>query len=185
MQYTRRLRIEMLEPRLPMSADTVAEVIVDASQMTTEEPQPRHHVRCEDFFAVALNTQPTADVTINIESSDPSEGIVHPTQIVITPEKWDGVKVGVRGVDDAVLDGDVVWYVITHPAVSDDPAYHGIDPPDVQVTNRDNEPAYGRMVAMVMASMNTQPTRPIHKRDRLLPLSYYDLVLLLRQQDEP
>src|SRR5262249_9353309 len=45
--------------------------------------------------------------------------------------------VTVTGVGDAVIDGDVAYTVVTSPAVSGDPAYNGLDPPDVAVVNRD------------------------------------------------
>src|SRR5256885_295352 len=40
-------------------------------------------------FTVALTSQPTANVTIGLSSSDPSEGTVAPASLTFTPANWD------------------------------------------------------------------------------------------------
>jgi len=45
----------------------------------------------------------------------------------------------VTGVDDLLVDGNVQFTIITGAATSTDPAYNGLNPPDVTVTNIDNE----------------------------------------------
>ena len=45
----------------------------------------------------------------------------------------------VVGVDDLLLDGDVYYGVITTVCESDDPAYWGVDPDDVQLINEDDD----------------------------------------------
>jgi hypothetical protein len=95
-----------------------------------------------DTFTVQLDTEPTADVTIAFSSSDPSEGTVDPTSLTFTPANWDDPQtVTVTGVDDELADGDVLYSIITAPAESDDPAYDGLNPADVSVTNQDDEQA--------------------------------------------
>ena len=47
--------------------------------------------------------------------------------------------VTVTGVDDTVVDGDVMYVVLTDPATSFDSAYDGLDPSDVSVTNTDDD----------------------------------------------
>ena len=55
---------------------------------------------------VVLNTQPTANVTIALSSSDPAEGTVIPASLVFTSANWNVAQtVTVTGVDDAVVDG--------------------------------------------------------------------------------
>src|SRR5207247_2058726 len=49
--------------------------------------------------------------------------------------------VTVTGVDDAVDDGDVAYYIVTAPAGSADPAYSGMDAADVALLNADNDAA--------------------------------------------
>jgi len=48
--------------------------------------------------------------------------------------------VTVTGVNDGVVDGDVTYTVVTAAAVSGDPGYHGLNPPDASVVNLDNDP---------------------------------------------
>ncbi|HPM81731.1 MAG TPA: DNRLRE domain-containing protein, partial [Candidatus Anammoximicrobium sp.] len=45
----------------------------------------------------------------------------------------------VAGVDDLLDDGDLAYAIVTAPAVSDDPAYSGLDPSDVLATNLDDD----------------------------------------------
>ena len=92
-------------------------------------------------FSVVLNTVPTANVTIGLGSSDPTEGTVAPSSLVFTPANaLTPQVVTVTGVDDNLPDGGIAYTVVTAPAASADPAYAGLDPPDAAVTNADNEP---------------------------------------------
>jgi hypothetical protein len=91
-------------------------------------------------FSVVLDSQPTADVTIDLASSDLSEGTVEPLALVFTAADWDlPQQVTVTGVDDAIVDGNIPYSVVTAPAVSDDPDYDGLDAADVSVTNVDDD----------------------------------------------
>jgi hypothetical protein len=93
-------------------------------------------------FSVFLNRQPTADVTIGLSSANPAEGTVSPTSLTFTPSDWSTPKqVTVTGVDDFKVDGDKTYTIVTAPAVSSDPSYNGLNPPDVSVVNRDNDVA--------------------------------------------
>ena len=57
-------------------------------------------------FTVVLNTQPTADVTIALSSSDTTEGTVSPASLIFTTANWNVAQtVTVTGVDDALVDG--------------------------------------------------------------------------------
>ncbi|MFQ5983226.1 MAG: hypothetical protein ACE5KS_07620, partial [Woeseiaceae bacterium] len=49
--------------------------------------------------------------------------------------------VTVTGVDDAVVDGDVGYTIVTAPMSSADTNYDGMDPADVTVTNTDDDTA--------------------------------------------
>ena len=89
-------------------------------------------------FTLVLSTPPTADVTIDLSSSDPGEGTVSPTSVTFTPVDWNVPQtVTVTGVDDGTADGVMAYTIIIEPAISTDPYYNGIDPPDVSVTNTD------------------------------------------------
>ncbi len=88
---------------------------------------------------VELTAPPTANVNIALTSSDPTEGTVAPTNLVFTPANWTGARtVTVTGVDDAVVDGNVSYTIVT-VATSTDPIYQGIAVADVGVTNSDND----------------------------------------------
>jgi len=91
-------------------------------------------------FTVALSSTPSADVTISLGSSDPSEGTVAPTSLTFTPANATTPQtVTITGVDDAIDDGDVGYTITTSGAVSSDPGYSGLNPSDVSVTNSDDE----------------------------------------------
>lgn len=91
-------------------------------------------------FTAVLNTQPTADMTFRMVTSDISEGAVNPSSLTFTPSNWNVPRtVTVTGVDDLNVDGDVNYLITTANAVSNDPKYNGVNPVDVSVTNRDND----------------------------------------------
>jgi len=91
-------------------------------------------------LAVELNAPPTADVVISVSSSDPSEGVVSVPSLTFTPETWDSPQtITIAGANDGFGDGNIAYRVILGQAQSSDLAYHGLKPPDVSVTNIDNE----------------------------------------------
>jgi hypothetical protein len=126
-------------------------------------------------FTVVLNTQPTADVSIGLSSSDPGEGTVAPASLVFTPADWNVAQtVTVTGVDDAQVDGSIAYAIVTAPAASTDPNYAGIDAEDVAASNEDDDvagiavsPAAGLVTseaggtATFTLALNTQPTADV------------------------
>lgn len=91
-------------------------------------------------FDVVLQSKPSAWVFITINRSDHTEGKPSSFKLAFTPLNWDVPQtVTVTGLDDALVDGDVMYSVILNPATSNDPAYNGIDPDDVSLTNIDND----------------------------------------------
>jgi hypothetical protein len=89
-------------------------------------------------FTVVLRSQPTADVSIAVASSDVTEGTVSPARITFTPANWNVPQaVTITGVDDPIVDGDVAYAIQTAAAVSSDPLYAGMDASDVSVVNHD------------------------------------------------
>lgn len=91
-------------------------------------------------FTVVLGTQPAADVTIDLSTSDTGEGTVSPASLTLGTADWNSPQtVTVTGVDDAETDGDQAYTIVLAAASSTDPDYDGIDPADVAVTNLDNE----------------------------------------------
>lgn len=93
-------------------------------------------------FEVSLRMQPASDVTIDLASSNTSEGVVSDTSLVFTSENWaTPQEVTVTGQDDAVDDDDIAYTIVLDAAVSDDPDYNGLDPDDVTLTNVDDDTA--------------------------------------------
>jgi hypothetical protein len=87
-------------------------------------------------FTVALTSRPLADVTFALISSNTNAGTVSPSSLTFTAQNWNTPQpVVVTGVNDHLADGDVAYTIITQPAVSADPKYNQLDPPDVSVTN--------------------------------------------------
>lgn len=109
-------------------------------------------------FTVRLLGAPSAEVTVELRSSDPGEGTLSPQRLRFTPATASDVRVvTVSGQDDSAADGDVFYTAITLPAVSADAAFDGRNPADVQIVNRDDEtlffdqfeakPAAGRAIS--------------------------------------
>ncbi|HEY1536717.1 MAG TPA: hypothetical protein VGF76_22000, partial [Polyangiaceae bacterium] len=91
-------------------------------------------------FTIVLQHAPTADVTVALSSSNTNEGTVSPASVVFTKVDWNAPQlVTVTGVDDTVKDPNTPYTVKTAPAVSDDPAYSGVDALDEELYNVDNE----------------------------------------------
>ena len=56
---------------------------------------------------MVLRSQPTADVSVGISSSDVTEGTVAPSSVTFTGGNWNVAQtITVTGVDDAIADGD-------------------------------------------------------------------------------
>jgi subtilisin family serine protease len=94
-----------------------------------------------DKFTIELNSQPTADVTINLRSNNEAEGTVLPTSISFNSSNWNIEQtVTVTGAADRVFDGSQIYSIVTDPAVSADRNYSGLNAIDVVITNSDNDP---------------------------------------------
>ena len=91
-------------------------------------------------FTVVLVSQPTGNVTIGLSSSNVNEGTVSPASLVFTNANWNVAQtVTVTGANDFVVDGNVGYTIVTAQAVSTDTVYAALNPPDVTVTNTDND----------------------------------------------
>lgn len=107
-------------------------------------------------FSLALNSKPKADVSIKLSSSLTTEGTVSPSTLTFTKLNYKAPQiVTVKGADDPAQDGNQTYSVKTAVATSDDAGYV-LDPPDVQVTNQDNDSAG---VSIVLAT-GIDPTNP-------------------------
>jgi subtilisin family serine protease len=91
-------------------------------------------------FTVRLNSEPLADVTIPVSSTDTTEGVVSTASLVFTSANWNVAQtVTVTGVDDTIFDGNIAYTISIAAAASSDTLYNGINPADIGLTNIDNE----------------------------------------------
>jgi hypothetical protein len=91
-------------------------------------------------FTIHLNSRPSANVVLNLHSSDVTEGTLSANVLTFTSANWNiDQTVIVTGVDDAAVDGNIAYTIIIDPASSSDTDYNGIDPTDVSATNNDND----------------------------------------------
>ncbi len=93
-----------------------------------------------DTFTVRLELEPTADVTVAVSSSDPTEATVSPTSLTFDATNWNSTQtVTVTGVDDdpPVPDG-LQPYTITMSLTSSDMSYSGLSV-TVSGTNKDDD----------------------------------------------
>jgi hypothetical protein len=95
-------------------------------------------------FTIVLDIIPTANVTIGLTSSDTTEGTVSADNVTFTTLNWDTPQtITITGVNDAAVDGNIVYNIVTAAATSTDVNYNGLDASDVSVTNNDNDTAPG------------------------------------------
>jgi hypothetical protein len=133
-------------------------------------------------FTIALNSEPKADVTIPLTSSNVKEGKVSPASVTFTPVSWKSAqKITLTPVDDAVADGPQPYTVDIGPSTSNDGSYKGLTAPAVALSNIDDDSA-GITITAVKGKtseagltttftirLNSQPTA-----DVAIPLSSSD-----------
>ncbi|MEG4215047.1 FG-GAP-like repeat-containing protein [Microcoleus sp. Pol14C6] len=92
-----------------------------------------------DQFTIKLNSAPTADVKIDLRSSNEAEGVISTESITFNSANWNQPQtITVTGVNDRVFDFDKTYQIVTAPAVSADSNYNGLNAPDATVVNRGN-----------------------------------------------
>jgi hypothetical protein len=105
-------------------------------------------------FTVVLNTLPSDDVTLPLSTSTPTEGrlvvplvntLTNSLNLTFTPLNWNIPQtVTVRGIDDVVTDGNVLYSIITGDPTSTDATYNALgagDVLDVTAVNQDDDQA--------------------------------------------
>lgn len=89
---------------------------------------------------IVLNTQPTGNVTVSIQSSNTSEVTVSPSTLTFTSANWSTPQfVNAQGVNDAADDGNIVVSISLSTSASADATYAGLAATSVNVTNLDND----------------------------------------------
>ena len=95
-----------------------------------------------DTYTVALDTEPTASVTITVTSGDTGAATVSPATLTFSTTNWNsGQTVTVSGVDDFVTQSSDRSVTIGHSATSSDAVYNGIAIVDVRATVVDDDTA--------------------------------------------
>ncbi|WP_170246397.1 PKD domain-containing protein [Colwellia hornerae] len=83
-------------------------------------------------FSVKMGSQPSADVSINVASSDELEGISEQSALTFTSTNWSTPQlVSVYGQNPNVVNGEQDYLIEISAATSTDTLYHGMDPEDV------------------------------------------------------
>jgi hypothetical protein len=121
------------------SDDEVIEVIVTpTSGLVTSESG------ASASFTVSLSSLPDGDVVVDVASSDTSEATTDKALLTFTTADWNTAQtVTVKGANDTLTDGDIaltIQLTINGPGTTDTTGYAVLNPPDVSVTNLDNEP---------------------------------------------
>ena len=134
-------------------------------------------------FTVTLAGRPGANVTVALSSGDTSEGTISDASLTFSSNNWNTPQtVVVTGVDDSVVDGDVSYFIVTAPMVSNDPAYSGLNAPDVPITGADDAeepPAIGTEFRVNTTTGDVQD-RPA---TAMSPFGSYVVVWSSRNQD--
>lgn len=95
-------------------------------------------------FTVFLYSQPSADVTVPVSSSDTTEGTVSTSLLTFTTSNWDTPQtVTVAGIDDVLVDGAITYSIILGVTTSSDVSFNGLNPSDITVRNLDNDAGPG------------------------------------------
>ena len=109
----------------------------DATSVTEEVGAGR-----TDGYTVMLDSRPTADVTIAVESGDTGAATVSPATLTFTASNWNTEQtVTVTGVDDSRDQLSDRSVTISHSATSTDPDYNNIAVPHVTATVVDDDTA--------------------------------------------
>ena len=94
-------------------------------------------------FTVKLNSQPEADVTISVSSSNTDEGTVNPSSMGFSSSNWNTSQtVTVTGVDDSsdpVVDGNTSYKINLGNTESSSTHYNDLKSGTLELSNTDNE----------------------------------------------
>jgi hypothetical protein len=124
-------------------------------------------------FSVVLNTNPNADVTLQITSNDLTEGTVSPSSLTFTSANWNTAQVvTITGVNDLVQDGNITYTVSVGNVTSANSNYSSLASQTTNVTNNDNDTAGitinsttpllvsdgGQITSTLSVNLNSEPT---------------------------
>ncbi len=90
-----------------------------------------------DTYTLVLNTQPTANVTVTINTD--SQSTTTPANLIFTPDNWDTPQiVTIIAADDDVVEGTHLSN-ISHAVTSSDVNYNGLNIAEITATITDND----------------------------------------------
>jgi subtilase family serine protease/methionine-rich copper-binding protein CopC len=142
----------------PLAADATTYVVMPGISVTLPGSLVTTEAGGSVAISLVLTSQPSADVTIAIVSSDTTEGAVSASSVTFTPDNWNVPQVvTITGVDDLIADGTVAYTVAIGPVTSDDPVYAAFDPDDLALVNTDDDPSPAKVaeVNVSSATVNT------------------------------
>ncbi|TGK99686.1 beta strand repeat-containing protein [Leptospira levettii] len=91
-------------------------------------------------FQVRLRARPTSNVTISVSSSNVAEGTTSVPNLTFTSSDWNTFQnVVLTGVDDALVDGNVLYSILFGSLTGGGTGFNGESLPNVSVTNQDND----------------------------------------------
>lgn len=93
-------------------------------------------------ISLVLTSEPSATVTVNVASTDTTEGTVAPATFVFTTADWATPQtITVTGVNDSIIDGNIAYLVEVSSVVTMDASYAAATRPSAMVLNADNDAA--------------------------------------------
>ena len=119
-----------------------------------------------------LRSRPLKDVVVSVSSSNTSEGKLASTSsstFTFTPDNWNSLqKFTICGVDDAIVDGDKVFYIVS-TMVSVDNNFNGLisklkmvnfdnEIPDIVVSKMSNDLQESGITGTFAVQLTTQPS---------------------------
>jgi len=117
-------------PSLPLGS---VSVIQPVNAVTTE-------LGGQIQFSVVLDSAPTADVLIPVQSSRPDEGNANVTELLFTPDNWNIAQIiVVTGSNDCEVDVDTGYSIVLGVTQSVDDRYNAVSVDDVSLVNADND----------------------------------------------
>ena len=131
-------------------------IIDGATDLTTTEAGGT------DSFTISLPLTPSADVTVNLSSSDTTEGTVSPSSVTFTTANWNqAVTVTVTGVDDQIYDQDQAYTIDFSPLSSADNNYNGVQVSSADAINEDDDARPDLSVFLTNCIDGSLPQQPI------------------------
>ena len=128
--------------------------------------------------SLRLSRQPSADVTLEIVSTDATEGLVMPSRLTFTPLNWDMPQlVTISGQDDLEPDRDISYAVVVRVSDTNDLDYLHIGPVRVGVINLDDDILPPNIVVSTISGDTSESGRTASFTVRVLGAPTADVVI--------